>query len=139
MSDVREELKRAFVLDDEAKASFERHERQRAERSDGSALVYKTFGPRPKQQQSSPTMGVLTQAGWDHWVKSHIAIAIEDHRNQMIAVVGQAMYEYVHQRLADEVAKLREEIGSLRAELTLATGIQRGEVAALKKGNCDAA
>ena len=39
----------------------------------------------------------------------------------------------------DALRMTREEIGSLRADLTLATGIQRGAVAELKKGNRDAA
>jgi hypothetical protein len=86
------------------------------------------------QQQGAPTMDAATQAGWDRWVKDHIAIALDDHRKLMIEAIGQAMSEYVHKRLTDETTKLREEIGSLRAELTLATGIQRGAVAELKKG-----
>jgi hypothetical protein len=84
-------------------------------------------------------MDAATQAGWDHWLKTHIAIALEDHRKQMIAAIGQAMSQYVHKRLTEETAQLREEIGILRADLRLATSIQRGEVAEQKKSNRDVA
>jgi hypothetical protein len=58
----------------------------------------------------------------------------------LVKAIDQAMSEYVHKRLDAEATKLREEIGQLRADLTLARALMKGEISEIvRKDNRDVA
>ena len=68
-------------------------------------------------------MDAETQKGWDRWVRAHIQRESE--------VLIDATVEYVVSReklLRDEIAKLAEEVGQLRAELAVLRSIDRADV-----------
>lgn len=132
----REERERAIQEADRLKAEFERDEWLRAQRANRSAPVG-TYEPRPIQRQPGHTMDAATQAAWDQWIKTHIAIALEEHlKKVLVPSIGKAMSDYVHARLETEITKLRDEltaeIGALRADQAVDRAVIKGEVAQFK-------
>jgi hypothetical protein len=134
MDNIREELERAFALDDAVRAEFEQHERQRADRSQlqtrsgGSGLIFKTFTSPPMQQQQSAVMDAATQAAWNAWLTEYVARALEANNDAMVDATAEFVSEYVHKHLKNENTKLREEIGSLRADIEIVRSITKGTV-----------
>lgn len=63
-------------------------------------------------------------SGWDDWCKAHIRNAAEENAGAVIDV----LVEYVK----EEFAKRDKEIASLRADLTIASAIARGEISDLR-------
>jgi hypothetical protein len=155
----REERERAIQEADRLKAKFERDEWQRAQRQKRSATAGVNYeewlASRPKRttpmpmqqpQQSAPAvMDKATSDAWNKWmsdyVKEYVHHKFEIYSEAALDGIGEAfsLFRAEERKLvAEEIQKLREEIGQLRAEMTLATGIQRGEIAQLK-GKADAA
>lgn len=131
---LRAELERAFALDDELRAEFAQHEakRSRVEKRYDGALIYKTT-EQPQPQQSAATMDAATEARWNEWAEAHIERALKAYSEAYSEVLTEAMAEVIstiRKELRDE---FNAAIGSLRADLTLATGIQRGEIAEIKR------
>jgi hypothetical protein len=138
MDPLREELKKAFALDDAMREDFEQWQAQYApvhKHAGDEGLVFKTLEMTPVQQQG---MDPVTEEKWNRWCEAHIAKALADAPTftpAQIEVMGQIVSE-LRKQLRDE---FNRELGSLRADLTLATALAKGEISQLKKGKTDAA
>lgn len=149
---LREELERAFALDDEVKRDHERwqrdYERRRQQqpvkqRSAPDELVYKTHWPteqelvRPQPQQTAQ-MDQRTADEWNRWLSDYVERAIKQYDKQLseslLDAIGEAFSierADMRKHISEQVRQLREELGALRADLTIDRAIKRGEVSQL--------
>jgi hypothetical protein len=132
---LREELRRAFAIDDKLKADFERHQYTRAfkqrsadKQRAGGGLIHKTFqAPTQQPVQQSAPMDAKTAESWNNWLAEYVSKALEENNKEMIkATVG-----FFRERFAEEIKALKEkmiseieektssEIGALRADFTV--------------------
>jgi hypothetical protein len=144
MNDMRAMLEEVFRQDDEAKAACEQSQRKidalmQKRSASSEQLVYKTHWPteqelvRPQQHQTTQ-MGQRTADEWNRWLSNYVERAIKQYdevsSEALINAVGDAIGDerkYVH----GLIDKLREEVGQLRADLTLDRALKRGEVSQL--------
>jgi len=127
MDDTRKMLNETFAFADQMNAEVRESERRRerivTKQHDPADLIYKTHEPQSQVRQQS-TMDAATQAQWEKWVQAHIQAALEE----TIDPIAQFVSEYVNEKLA----KVREEIAALRADLIVQSTAQRNEIKSLK-------
>jgi len=86
-------------------------------------LVFKTYDPQPMQQQST-VMDAEQQKQWDTWCDGRIEKKMRD---VFIDAIAEFVSKYVTKRIEAEVAKLNEQIGSLRADNEILRSIVAGK------------
>jgi hypothetical protein len=128
------------------RADFERYEWQREREqlkkrsADSTGLVYKTYTQPARPVQQSSVMDEATGRAWNKWLTDYVELALDANNETMVDVIAEFASEYVGKRLKDASAKLREELrkefaeqlGQLRADMNVQTGIARGEISELK-------
>ena len=124
-SELRDEIKRVYALDDAARADYEDWQR-RQEAKAQSRIIRKTYQTPPQPQRTVAMDDALEQR-----MRAFTMTALEDVCDMLGEEVGKTQTEIVK--------KLREEIAELRADLTLLQSIVRGEVKQLKGKTSDAA
>lgn len=164
MSDIREELARAFALDDKARADAERDEWQCAQRTKRLATpagvnraewiaTRSKPKPMPPPQQQASVMDPVTQQAWDRWVMAHIENAFAkrpifsekqtDALAEGISLIRADERDYMREYVAEEIkkqidaeaAKLREEISGLRMDTVVGRSVLRGEINKLREAS----
>jgi hypothetical protein len=124
-------LAEVHALADQAEEDFKRWESARRVREQAASrerLVRKTY-EAPQQQQRINDLDLAVQARWDAWFDSRFD-------KRMDRIFADAIVStYVH----EHIAKVREEIGSLRADFTLQNAVAKGEIAQLGQDKSDVA
>jgi hypothetical protein len=87
---------------------------QQRQRS-SEALVYKTFATPAPQRSNSNSMDPVTEAAWNEWADRKIETALRHQSEWMKHSIAEA---FVLERQS-----MREEIGSLRAEVEILRGV----------------
>jgi hypothetical protein len=125
-----EEIEAACQENDRLRLEFEQHERQWAERARRSApaeIVHKTYEPRSAQQQPQQraVMDDATAKTWNDWLSSYVWRSIKEYHEELHDGIAEAFSIFrgeerklMREHVAAELAKLRDEIGALREELT---------------------
>lgn len=112
-----------------ATADFEQLMKKRS--ADSTGLVYKTYTPQPVQQQRSPATDTAQE--WNTWFgasfKNYMAaqpLFTKGQKDVLVETIVLLRKEYrayvaeqIAARLKEETEKLHEEIGALRADLTI--------------------
>jgi hypothetical protein len=105
------------------------------QRSAPGEIVYKTYHGSQPQPQQTTQMDQRTADDWNRWLTTYVARALKDYNNRLVEnlteEIGAAFGDerkYMH----GQIDKLREEIGALRADMTLDHAVVRGEVSRLR-------
>jgi hypothetical protein len=121
---TRKLLDEAYALDDAYRAKHEQPEAKQAKPQ--REMIYKTC-----EKQSMPQhvrdLEPEVQARWDAWADAKMERRLETYTD----VIGEEC-GLIEKRLREEIKKLAEEVGQLRAEITVLQGIRRGEIASFK-------
>jgi hypothetical protein len=119
MDPLREELKKAFALDDAMREDFEQWQAQYApvhKHAGDEGLVFKTLEMTPVQQQG---MDPLTEEKWNQWCEAHIKKALAEAPTftpAQIEVMGQIVSELrkkLRAEFAVEIAGLRSSVNKI--------------------------
>lgn len=77
-------------------------------------LIYKTFEtPEP---QAAPTMDERAQTRWNNWCDQRASAVVGDYADEIASIIGEET-GITHKQLRDEIAELRHEVATLRAQV----------------------
>jgi hypothetical protein len=137
-NNLRQMLADAYALDDRVKRDFELWQAKRQQqtavkrRSAPGELVHKTFEQPTQPYRSAATMDPATSDAWNKWmtdyVNEYVSTSLDGFADAATEGLAEA-FSLFRKELTD---KFNTELASLRADMTVQTGIGRGEVSQLK-------